>query len=82
MSLRQVVDGPAGEQYVVTADRVALARLLSGTEFTADRRDDDSWEVRVISPDGEKVFHAANGEVAERLMLLIGEELELGVLRL
>ena len=81
MSFRQVIDGPAGEQYVVTADR-ALARLLSGTEFTADRRDEDSWEVRIVSPEGEKVFVAENGEVAERLMLLLGEELELGVLRL
>jgi hypothetical protein len=79
--IRQVVDGPEGDRYVVTADRVALAQLLTGTRYVVERGDeDDEWEVRVESSVGERVFAASSGEVAERLVVLLGEEIELGLL--
>jgi hypothetical protein len=79
--IRQVVDGPEGDRYVVTADRVAFAQLLAGTRYVVERSDeDDEWEVRVESSDGERVFVASSGEVAERLVVLLGEEIELGLL--
>jgi hypothetical protein len=79
--IRQVVDGPEGDRYVVTADRVAFAQLLAGTRYFVERSDeDDEWEVRVESSDGERVFVASSGEVAERLVVLLGEEIELGLL--
>jgi hypothetical protein len=79
--IRQVVDGPEGDRYVVTADRVAFAQLLAGTRYVVERSDeDDEWEVRVESSDGERVFVASSGEVAERLVVLLGEESELGLL--
>ena len=81
MPIRQVVDGPEGDRYVVTADRVAFAHLLTGTQYVVGRTDeDDEWEVRVESSDGERVFAASSGEVAERLVVLLGEEIELGLL--
>ncbi len=81
MPIRQVVDGPEGDRYVVTADRVAFAQLLAGTRYFVERSDeDDEWEVRVESSDGERVFVASSGEVAERLVVLLGEEIELGLL--
>ena len=81
MPIRQVVDGPEGDRYVVTADRVGLARLLTGTRYVVDHADDEAeWEVRVESRDGERVFAAASSEVAERLVVLLGEEIELGLL--
>ncbi len=81
MPIRQVVDGPEGDRYVVTADRVAFAQLLAGTRYVVERSDeDDEWEVRVESSDGERVFVASSGEVAERLVVLLGEEIELGLL--
>jgi hypothetical protein len=79
--IRQVVDGPEGDRYVVTADRVRLAQLLTGTRYVVEQADeDDEWEVRVESSDGERVFVASSGEVAERLVVLLGEEIELGLL--
>jgi hypothetical protein len=79
--IRQVIDGPEGDRYVVTADRVGLAQLLSGTRYVVESPDeDDEWEVRVESSDGERVFAASSGEVAERLVVLLGEEIELGLL--
>jgi hypothetical protein len=87
MPFRQVVAGPEGRRYVVTADRVLsrtrpLASLLAGSGFVTDAgaEADDEWEVRVASTAGERVFAAASGEVAERLMVLLGEEIELGLL--
>jgi hypothetical protein len=86
MPFRQVIDGPEGQRYVVTADRVAtrrgaLAGLLTGASFLPDVPDDE-WEVRVEAPGSPrtKVFAASSGEVAERLMVLLGEEIELGLL--
>jgi len=79
--IRQVVDGPEGDRYVVTADRVGLAQLLTGTRYVVEQADeDDEWEVRVESRDGERVFAASSGEVAERLVVLLGEEIEMGLL--
>lgn len=86
MPFRQVIESPEGRRYVVTAARVApgrrpLATLLAGSAFLPDGPpEDDDWEVRVESPVGEKVFAAPNGEIAERLMVLLGEELEVGLL--
>jgi hypothetical protein len=87
MPFRQVVDGPEGQRYVVTADRVLSARrplagLLTGARFVpgAAGDDDEEWEVRVATAAGERVFTASGGEVAERLMVLLAEEIELGLL--
>lgn len=90
-AMRQVVDGPGGQRYVVTADRVGagapLARLLTAARVLPDRGDapdppPDTWQVRVESAGRRRVFAAANGEIAERLMVLLGEEVELGLLEL
>jgi hypothetical protein len=79
--IRQVVDGPEGDRYVVTADRVRLAQLLTGTRYVVEQADeDDEWEVRVESRDGERVFAASSGVVAERLVVRLGEEIEMGLL--
>lgn len=87
MPLRQVVDGPEGQRHVLTADRVLsasrpLAGLLTGAGFLpgAVSDDDEEWEVRVATAAGERVFTASGGEVAERLMVLLAEEIELGLL--
>lgn len=83
MPIRHVIDGPEGDRYVVTADRVGLAQLLTGARYVVDRDDEDGeWEVRVETSDGERVFAASSGEVAERLVVLLGEEIELGLLDL
>ena len=77
MPFRQVIESPEGRRYVVTA------RLLAGTPYGFGGGHDepaDEWEVRVESTAGERVFAASSGEVAERLMVLLGEELELGLL--
>ena len=86
MPLRQVIEASEGRRYFVTASRVAAARrplatFLAGASVLPDGDDDhDDWEVRVESAAGERVFAAPSGEIAERLMVLLGEELELGVL--
>jgi hypothetical protein len=86
MPFRQVIENPEGRRYVVTAARVApaarpLATLLTGSSFLPDGPDEaDDWEVRIESPAGERVFAAPSGEIAERLMVLLGEEIELGLL--
>ena len=71
------LDAAEGRRYVVTA------RLLAGAPYVlggTDGEPPDEWEVRVESTAGERVFAASSGEVAERLMVLLGEELELGLL--
>lgn len=85
MPFRQVIESPEGRRYIVTASRVApgrrpLATLLAGSAFLPEAPEEDDWEVRVESPAGERVFAAGSGEIAERLMVLLGEELELGLL--
>lgn len=84
MPFRQVIESPEGRRYIVTASRVAsgrpLATLLAGSAFLPEAPDEDDWEVRVESAAGARVFTAGSGEIAERLMVLLGEELELGLL--
>jgi hypothetical protein len=79
--MRQVVDGPGGQRYVVAAAPVpggqskSAGELLSGVTFLPD----GPWEVRVEGGRGHQVFSAPTEEVAERLVLLLGNELETGV---
>lgn len=81
-AMRQLVDSPEGTRYVVTAHR-ASAALLSGRAFLPGGRDgDDAWVVRVEGGGRRRTFDAGSGEIAERLMVLLGEELELGLLEL
>ena len=90
MSMRQVVDGPGGQRYVVAAapvpggdagvgDSTSAGELLSGVSFLPEL--DTPWEVRVEGGRGSPahVFSAATAEIAERLVLLLGNELETGV---
>ena len=84
MSMRQVVDGPGGQRYVVAAAPVPPAdeptsagELLTGVSFLPDV--DIRWEVRVEGGRAREVFSAATEEIAERLVLLLGNELETGV---
>ena len=86
MSMRQVVDGPGGQRYVVAAAPVpgggaeSAGELLTGVTFLPEA--DGRWEVRVEGRRGSEVFSAASEEIAERLVLLLGNELETGVLQL
>jgi hypothetical protein len=79
--MRQVVDGPGGQRFVLAAEPIpdgrarATAELLTGHEFLPDQR----WRVRVSGAGGTNVFEAASEVIAERLVLLLGEELALGV---
>ena len=86
MSMRQIVDGPGGQRYVVAAapvpggeDVESIGLLLSGVSFLPEL--DTPWEVRVEGGRGSPahVFSAATAEIAERLVLLLGNELETGV---
>lgn len=93
--MRHVVDGPGGTRYVVAAEpdpgpsspsRSAAAAvpdsseapnlglLLSGADMLAD----GPWRVRVEGH-ADTVFSVPSGDVAQRLVLLLGEELETGV---
>lgn len=97
--MRQVVNGPGGQRYVVVAGpakgtiarstRNERARMLAGTSFLPpppgpgpDLAVDQPWEVHIESGEGSQVFPVANEEVAERLMVLLGEEIESGLLQL
>ena len=86
MSMRQVVDGPGGQRYVVAAapmpaiEAESPGELLTGVIFLPEG--DTPWEVRVEGHRGSEVFTAPTEEVAERLVLLLGSELETGVLQL
>lgn len=83
--MRQVVSGPRGQRYRMAAAPSRAASLLAGTEFIPGlgAEEDEPWEVRIDSERATtRVFEAANGEIAERLMVILGEELETGLLEL
>lgn len=86
-----VVAGPAETSIERQAGRGGRARLLAGTAFLpepsawpspSDPAADEPWEVHIEARGGRRVFPVANADVAERLMVLLGEEIEVGILQL
>ena len=71
VSIRQVVAGPEGERYELAATPVDVR---AAEAFTVD------WEISVDDGTVSRIFRTSDPDVAQRLVVQLGEQLRAGAL--